>query len=299
MKVAVTGATGLIGRRLVAALLGRGDEVVALSRSGSALEGATVIQWDPLSGPAPAVPGVDGVVHLAGEPIAQRWTDEVKQRIRASRVLGTENLVSGLEAWEPRPKVLVSTSAAGFYGDRGSELLEESARPGPDDDFLASVCVAWETAAGAASDLGVRVVVLRNGVVLDRHGGALARMLGPFRAALGGPVAGGRQYLSWIAVDDTVGLYLAALDGSEWWSGPINACSPAVVTNAEFARALGRALHRPAVMPLPGFVLRIMFGEMSSALTASQRMVPARAVGLGYEFQQPELAEALEAVLSE
>jgi uncharacterized protein (TIGR01777 family) len=298
MRVAVTGATGLIGRRLTAALLARGDEVVALSRRPSSrIDGAGVLVWDPLVGPAPGLSGLDGVVHLAGEAIAQRWSTAVKEQIRASRVTGTHNLVAGLAAADPRPRVLVSTSAAGYYGDRGDERLEESAAPGPSDDFLASVCVEWEREANAAAELGVRVAVLRNGVVLDGSGGALAKMLPPFKAGAGGPIAGGRQYMPWITLDDAVGLYLAALDGSEPWSGPFNAAAPEPSTNAQFTRALGRALHRPAFVPLPAPVLRVMFGEMSEVLLASQRMVPAQALARGYEFHFPELDGALAAAL--
>jgi len=300
MKVAATGATGLIGRRLVARLRERGDEVIALSRRASAageLGVTEVVQWDPLSGPAPGLSGVDAVVHLAGEPVAQRWSAAAKERIRASRVVGTANLVAGLSVAEPRPRVLVSTSAAGYYGDRGDELLDESAAPGPREDFLASVCIGWERAAASAEELGVRVAIVRNGVVLDRAGGALARMLAPFRAGVGGPIAGGRQYMPWIALDDVVAIYTAALDGSDWWAGPVNACAPTPATNGEFTRALGQALHRPAVLPVPAFGLRALFGEMASVLTASQRMVPAQALGRGYEFRFPGLPEALRAAL--
>ncbi len=303
MRVAVTGATGLIGKKLVEALTARGDQVTALSRSGSRSSasspgGVTVSEWDPSRGSVPDLSGFDAVVHLAGEPVAQRWTAEVKERIRSSRVDGTEALVAALRAADPRPSVLVSTSASGVYGDRGATVLDEQASPGPPDDFLASVCVEWERAASAAADLGVRVVIVRNGVVLDGAGGALAKMLTPFKAGVGGPIAGGKQYLPWIAIDDVAGIYLAALDGSsESWTGPVNASAPSPATNAAFSHALGRALHRPAFMPLPGFALRLMFGEMASVLTASQRMVPARAVELGYEFRYPDLDGALVEIL--
>jgi len=236
-------------------------------------------------------------VHLAGEPVAQRWSAAAKERIRSSRVTGTANLVAGLSAAEPRPRTLVSTSAAGYYGDRGEQLLDETASPGPTEDFLTAVCLEWERAATAAGELGVRVAIVRNGVVLDRRGGALARMLPPFKGGVGGPIAGGRQYMPWIALDDVVGIYTAALDGSEPWSGPVNACAPTPATNAEFTRALGHALHRPAVIPVPAFGLRALFGEMASVLTASQRMVPAQALARGYEFRFEGLAEALQAAL--
>ena len=237
-------------------------------------------------------------MHLAGEPIAQRWSDGVKERIRASRSLGTGNLVRGLQAADPRPGVLVSTSAVAYYGDRGDEELPESAAPGPVGDFLVSVCLEWERAAEGARRLGVRVVELRNGVVLDASGGALAKMLPPFKLGLGGPIAGGRQYMPWIALEDAVGLYLAALDGDRRWSGAINASAPAPARNADFTRALGRALRRPTVAPLPAFALRAMFGEMSTVLLASQRMVPERALELGYAFRFPELDGALRAALA-
>jgi uncharacterized protein len=299
VKVAVTGATGLIGRPLVAALVARGDEVTVLSRDPARARsrlGVDAVAWNPSVEPAP-VDGADAVVHLAGEPVAQRWSDAAKEQIRASRVLGTSNLVAGIRASERRPRVLVSTSAAGYYGDRGPELLDESAGPGPEEDFLASVCVAWERAADAAAELGTAVVIVRNGVVLSRTGGALPRMLLPFKALIGGPIAGGHQYIPWIALDDVVGIYVAALDSSEWWSGAVNACAPHAVTNAEFSRALGRALRRPAVVPVPAVALRVLYGEMSSVVLASQRMVPARALGLGYRFRHDALDEALGAVL--
>jgi uncharacterized protein len=293
MKVVVTGATGMIGGRLVSALTARGDEVVVLSRSSS-----RGVPWDPLSEPAPAaaLSGADAVVHLAGEPVAQRWTDAAKERIRASRAVGTAHLVDGLRAADPRPTVLVSTSAAGYYGDRGADVIDESTACG--SDFLAGVCVEWERAASvAATELGMRVVRIRNGVVLDARGGALATMLPPFKLGVGGPVAGGRQYMAWIALDDVVGIYLAALDSCEWTEA-VNASAPEPVTNGAFSHALGRALHRPAVMPVPGFALRMRYGEMARIVTDSQRMVPARALELGYRFRLGDLDAALRAALA-
>jgi uncharacterized protein len=300
MRIAITGATGLVGSRLVAALKDRGDEVTALSRSpGGATErlGVPAERWDPLSGPAPAeaLAGRDGVIHLAGAPVAQRWTADAREQIRTSRMQGTSNLVAGLEAADPRPRTLVSASASGIYGDRGTEELEEASSTG--DDFLAEVCLEWEAAADRASELGVRVAKIRTGIVLDAGGGALAKMLAPFRLGVGGPVAGGRQYMSWIHVDDLVGLYLAALDGEDW-SGPVNGCAPGAVTNAEFSHALGRALHRPAVVPVPGLALRAMYGEMASIVTGGQRMVPARAKALGYRWAHTDLDEALRSTLA-
>lgn len=300
MRVAITGATGLLGSRLVAALKGRGDEVTVLSRDPArATErlGVPAERWHPLAGPAPveALAGRDGVIHLAGEPVAQRWSGAARERIRTSRVQGTANLVAGLEAADPRPRVLASASASGIYGDRGDEELDEGASAGR--DFLADVCAGWEAAADGAARLGVRVAKVRTGIVLDAGGGALAKMLPPFRLGVGGPVAGGRQYMSWIHVDDVVGLYLAALDGDDW-SGPVNGCAPVAVTNAEFSHALGRALHRPAVLPVPGLALRAVYGEMASIVTGGQRMVPARAQALGYRWAHTDLGPALRSALA-
>src|SRR4051812_17181014 len=265
MRVTVTGATGVIGRRLVEALAGRGDDVTVLSRDPARAEralGAAAMAWDPDAGPAPAeaLAGRDAVVHLAGETIAQRWTAEAKRRIRESRVAGTRNLVAGLRAAEPRPAVLVSASGVDYYGPRGDERVTEDDPAGT--TFLAEVCVAWEAEAQAAEELGLRVVRLRTGPVLDRSGGALAKMLPPFKLGAGGPVAGGRQYLSWIHADDLVGVYLRALD-DERWSGAINATAPHPVTNREFSKALGRALHRPAVAPVPSLALKLLYGDMA------------------------------------
>jgi uncharacterized protein (TIGR01777 family) len=295
VRVTVTGATGRIGTRLVAALRGRGDEVCVLSRDPDRARSALGVEahaWRPESEPAPAaaLAGRDGVVHLAGEDVAQRWSAEAKRRVLESRELGTRNLVEGLRAAEPRPGVLVSASAVGFYGPRGDEPVTEDAAPG--DDFLARVCAAWEREAEQAEQLGVRVVRVRTGVVLDRGGGALAKMLPFFRLGIGGPVAGGRQYMPWIHVDDLVGVYLAALDGGEW-SGPVNATAPDPATNAEFSKALGRALHRPAIAPVPALAIRALYGEMAEIVVTGQRAVPQRTQALGYRFAHPELDEAL------
>ncbi|MGA2470598.1 MAG: TIGR01777 family oxidoreductase [Solirubrobacteraceae bacterium] len=293
MRVAVSGASGLIGARLVEALRARGDEVIELSRSGK--DGA--VRWDPSSEPAPATAlgGADGVVHLAAENIAQRWTARTREAIRTSRTVGTANLVAGIAAAKPRPRVLVSASAIGYYGNRGDEPLSETSSAG--QDWLAQVCVDWERAALRAAELGLRVCVLRTGVVLDAGGGALAQMLPPFRLGLGGPVAGGRQYLSWIHADDLVALYVAALDDARF-SGPLNAVAPAAARNAEFAKALGHALHRPAVVGVPSVALRALFGKMASVVTDSQNVLPERALGLGVSFAHPELEEALLDTLS-
>jgi uncharacterized protein (TIGR01777 family) len=302
MRVTVTGATGLIGTRLIAALRERGDELTVLTRDeertrarlGTDFE---AIRWDSLAGPAPAgaLAGRDGVIHLAGEPVAQRWSPAAKERIRASRETGTANLVAGLQAADPRPPVLVSASAVGYYGPHGTEELDETTPAG--DDFLAQVCVAWERDARAAGGLGMRVATIRTGVVLDAQGGALAKMLPPFRAGIGGPVAGGEQYMPWIHVDDLVGLYIAALDHADW-SGPINGSAPSPATNRELSKALGRALRRPAFMPVPAMALRLLYGEMAEIVTSGQRAVPRRALALGYRYRHPELDEALRSALA-
>jgi uncharacterized protein len=302
MRVTVTGATGLIGTRLVAALARRGDEVTVLSRDPARAReqlgsGILAERWDPLGEPAPtaALAGRDGVIHLAGEPVAQRWSAAAKERIRTSRESGTANLVAGLRTAEPRPRVLVSASAVGYYGPRGDEEVPESDPPG--DDFLAEVCVAWEQAAQAAAELGVRVAIVRTGVVLAPDGGALEKMLPPFRAGVGGPVAGGKQWMPWIHADDLVGLYLAALDG-DGWSGPLNGSAPQPATNRDVSKALGRALHRPALAPVPRLALRALYGEMEQIVTTGQRAVPARPLALGYAYAHPELDEALRSALA-
>ncbi|WP_372788771.1 TIGR01777 family oxidoreductase [Paraconexibacter sp.] len=299
MKVTVTGATGLIGTKLVSALKARGDDVIVLSRSpekASAALGVPALAWDLLAGapPAEALDGRDAVVHLAGAPVAQRWNDQRKQEILDSRETGTRNLVAGLAAAESRPGVLVSSSAVGYYGKHGDERVVESEPAG--SDFLAGVCVRWEREADKAAALGVRVVTLRTGVVLDKSGGALKTMLPPFKLGIGGPVAGGAQYMPWIHVDDVVGLYLKALDDPSW-SGPYNASAPEPVTNKEFSRALGKTLRRPSFAPVPAFALRILYGEMAEIVTAGQRAVPERPLAEGYTYQHPDLLPALASAL--
>jgi uncharacterized protein len=303
MNVTVTGATGLIGRAVVAQLLARGDEVTVLSRDpGRAREklGGEVeaFAWKPEAERAPveALSGRDGVVHLAGENVAQRWSADAKRRIEASRAKGTANLVDGLRAADPRPGVLVSASAVGYYGAHGDEEVTEETPP-PPDDFLADVVVEWEQAAGAAKKLGVRVALMRTGIVLDKDEGALGTMLTPFKLGVGGPVAGGGQYMPWIHLDDVAGMYVAALDDDRW-SGPINVSAPEPVTNKTFSKALGNALHRPAFAPVPKLALKLMYGEMSEIVTTGQRAVPKRALELGYAYRHPDLDEALEAALS-
>jgi uncharacterized protein (TIGR01777 family) len=294
MRITVTGASGLIGSKLVERLRARGDEVTTLSRNPS---GPGQGPWQPEREPAPsaALSGRDAVVHLAGENVAQRWSSDAKRRIRASRELGTRNLVAGIEAADPRPRVLVSSSAVGYYGPHGDERLAEDTPPG--QDFLAEVCVIWEREARDAADLGLRVVTVRTGVVLDQDGGALAKMLPFFKLGVGGPVAGGGQYMPWIHVDDVVGIYLTALD-SNAWNGPVNASAPEPVTNKTFSKALGRALHRPALAPVPALAIHALYGEMAEIVTTGQRAIPAAAQSHGYAFAHPDLDEALKAALA-
>jgi len=296
MKVAVTGATGVIGRAVVRELVERGDSVVALSRDASKANlDVEIVEWrDPKSDPAPAAAftDVDGVIHLLGEPLAQRWNDAAKREIHDSRALGTRNLIAGMRS--SPPAVLVSQSATGYYGPHGDEVVDESAAPG--DNFEASVVVDWEAEARAAEQLGMRVVLCRTGVVLSPSGGALEKMLTPFKLGVGGPVAGGGQYLPWVHIDDVVGALLFALD-NDGAHGPINVTAPAPVTNRDFSKALGRALHRPVFMPVPGFAIRLLYGEMAAIVTTGVRAEPRRLQELGYAFRRPELAGALEAAL--
>ncbi len=301
MKVAVTGGTGTIGQAVVHALAARGDEVTVLTRdpskARSVLGPVEAVEWrDPTGEPAPAaaLAGRDAVVNLLGESISQRWSEAAKRRIRDSRVLGTRNLVAGLRDAEPRPSVLVSGSAAGVYGARGDERLDESAPLG--DDFLAVTGAAWEREAEAATDLGMRVVTVRTGVVLSAAEGALAEMLTPFKLGVGGPVAGGRQYVPWVHLDDIAGALRFCLDNSDA-AGPVNASAPEPATNRELSKALGRVLRRPAVVPVPAAAMKLLFGEMAFVVVTGQRMVPERLTALGYTFRHPELEPALRDLL--
>ncbi|MGI8594904.1 MAG: TIGR01777 family oxidoreductase [Solirubrobacteraceae bacterium] len=301
MKVAVTGATGLIGSRIVEQLTTRGDEVTVLSRDPERAREALGVDaraWDPEeeAAPAAALAGRDGVVHLLGENVAQRWSDDARARIASSREVGTRNLVAGLRAAQPQPAVLVSASASGYYGPHGDERVTEEQPPA--DDFLGAVCARWEAEAQEAEALGMRVALMRNGIVLDGRGGALKRMLLPFRLGVGGPIAGGRQYMPWIAAADVAGMYLAALDGSRW-SGPVNVTAPEPVTNRDFSKALGRALGRPAIAPVPAVTLKLLYGEMAQVVLTGVRAVPARAQELGYAFRHADLDEALRVALED
>ena len=288
MRVLVTGGTGLVGRPACDTLRAAGHAVTIVSRDPGRVP-ARAIGWD---GQRAAMPETDAIVNLAGESNAGgRWTAARKAAIRNSRVEATRALVDAAAAASPRPKVLVNASGVGYYGAHGDEPLDETAAAGT--DFLARLCVEWEAEARRAEALGVRVVVVRLGVVLAPDGGALSAMLLPFRAALGGPIGGGRQWMSWVHRDDVVGLLREAVGNTEY-AGPVNATSPNPVTNRDFARALGRALHRPTVLPVPGIGLRLLMGEMATMLLTGQRVLPKAAERLGYAWQQPELPAALE-----
>jgi uncharacterized protein (TIGR01777 family) len=295
MRITITGATGLIGGELRRHLTACGHELRCLSRKAPPQPGW--FTWDASSGTPPreSLEGSDAVIHLAGEPVAQRWSPEVKLRIRSSRERGTQALVQTLSALNRRPEVLVSASAIGYYGDRADELLSETALPG--SGFLAEVCVEWERAARLAGELGIRVVCVRIGVVLHPHGGALATMLPPVRLGLGGPIAGGQAWLSWIHHEDLMRLFAWAVENPAV-RGPVNAVSPGAVRNGVFMRALGATLHRPAAIPVPAFAMRLMYGEMASVILGSQHVVPEAATHSGFHFSWPELAPALRNLLS-
>jgi uncharacterized protein len=299
-RITVTGGTGRLGSLLIRELTGRGDEVTVLTRNAAKAretlgDGIQPVEWDAASGPAPAeaLAGRDAVVHLAGEPIEQRWNDDSRRLIRDSRERGTRHLVDGIEGADARPRALVSASGINYYGNR-ADPVDEDAPPG--DDFLAQVCVAWENEAARAEPLGVRVVRVRTGVTLDREGGALQKMLLPFRLGVGGPVGGGRQPLAWIHRDDVIGIYVRAID-DESWHGPVNATAPQPVTNREFSKALGRALHRPAVLPVPGAAVSLLYGGMAVLVLEGQDARPRRTLELGYAHRHPDLDEALRSVL--
>jgi len=294
--VGVTGASGLVGSALVTGLTSAGHRVVRVVRGAGAasVAGQRLARWDPESGALEpsALAGADAVVHLAGESVAGgRWTEAKKRRIRSSRVDVTRRLAEALPRLERPPRLLVSASAVGYYGDRGSEILREDSAPGP--GFLAEVCREWEAATDPAARAGIRVVRLRIGMVLSRRGGALGAMLTPFRLGAGGPVGSGVQWVSWIAIDDLVGAILHAL-ATESLAGPVNAVAPEPVTNRELARTLGRVLRRPALLPLPAVAARLLFGQMADELLlASARVEPARLRATGFTFRHARLEDAL------
>ena len=297
MKILISGATGFIGRRLLKALTSDGHSLSVLSRHAGANmpAGVRIFVWDPAKGEPPmeSLNGAEAVIHLAGEPIGQRWSEEVKRRIRDSRAIGTRNLVAGMTKAAQRPAALICASAIGYYGSRGDEVLTESSAPGT--GFLPDVCSAWEKEAQAAEAHGVRVVSVRTGVVLDARGGALPRMLPPFKLGVGGKLAGGNQWMSWIHVEDLVGIYKLALEKPI--HGPVNGVAPEPVTNAVFTRTLGGTLKRPAIIPVPAFGLKLLFGEMSEVLLGSQRVKPNQAEAAGYRFRFPQLGPALQELL--
>ena len=296
MRTLISGASGLVGSALRPALVSAGHTTAALVRRRA--EGDQV-QWDPATPlDASKLKGFDAIVHLAGRNISGHWSDKLKREVRESRVQGTRTLAAAAaEAFREKgqPSVFVAASATGYYGNRGDEKLTEASARG--QGFLAEVCQEWEDSAAPAAEAGVRVVQLRIGVVLAKYGGALRAMLPPFRLGFGGPVGDGRQYMSWITLEDVVGTFLFALT-NESLRGPVNGVAPQAVRNREFVRELGRAIHRPAVIPLPAFVVRAVFGEMGDALLlSSARVTPAKLETAGYHFQHPELPGALRAIL--
>jgi len=299
MRALVTGATGFVGSRLLRLL----DDPVVLTRNPDRARDAIgtlagrIHAWDPMQGPPPAeaYEGVDTVFHLAGESVAEgRWTAAQKARIRDSRVVGTRHLVQGMATLDTRPATLVSSSAVGYYGDRGEAELTEAAPPAK--DFLAGVCVDWEAEAMAAEANGVRVVTARTGIVLGAGGGALARILPPFRMGAGGPLGNGKQWMPWIHVADLASLYVHAAATASL-RGPMNAVAPNPVRNSEFTKALASALGRPAVVPVPYFGLRLAFGEFAQVLFHSQRVLPTVAMESGFSFRYPTIVEALAEIM--
>jgi uncharacterized protein len=301
MRVLITGASGLIGSAVADALLARGDEVVGLTRDPERAKPKNpTVRWHAWQStterpPPEALEGVDGVLNLIGEQINQRLTDQAKVRIRESRIAGTRNLLQGVSASPTEPSVFIGQSAVGYYGDRGAQILDEESQPG--EGFAAEIPIDWEAAEREAEGVFDRVVIFRTGLVLTKHGGLLKQLLLPFKLGVGGPIAGGEQFMSWISLEDVVGLMLWALDTHEVW-GIINATAPNPVTNREFSRAFGRVLHRPAIMPIPKFaVSALRGGELADAVAGGARVLPRRALDGGYEFRHPELDDALRTAL--
>jgi uncharacterized protein len=299
MTYLLTGATGFIGRALVAKLLAAGHNVCYLGRQRSSTldPRAGFFLWTDLEQTLPpleTVPRIDALIHLAGEPVAQRWTPETKQRIKSSRVLGTRNLVNTIATLHHKPSVLISASATGYYGNRGDEVLTETSTPGT--GFLPEVCVEWEHEAERAREFGLRVVHIRIGVVLGSDGGALGQLLTPFRMGVGGKLGNGGQWMSWIHRDDLVRLFEFAVSNL---SAPavMNGTAPEPVTNADFTSSLARTLHRTAILPIPRFGLRLAFGEMSDVLFDSSRALPAAGQAAGFSFEHSQLDAALRSLL--
>jgi uncharacterized protein (TIGR01777 family) len=296
MRVLISGSHGLVGQALVKSLIKSGDEVVRLVRKEPAF-GEVEVEWHPNQGliDSEQLKNLDAVVHLAGEGIASgRWTEDKKKQIRESRVSGTELLSKSLAGLPDPPATFVCASAIGFYGDRGDEILTEESSPG--SDFLARVCVDWEKATTPAAEKGIRVVSARFGIILDAQGGALAQMLPPFRLGAGGRIASGKQWMSWIALDDVVGALRFVL-GNKLVVGPVNFVAPNPVTNTDFTKTLGHALSRPTFFPIPAFGVRLAFGEMASLLLGSQRVTPTILQTAGYSFEFTELKNALSHIL--
>jgi uncharacterized protein len=301
MKILVTGSSGLVGTPLCRSLRADGHTVMRLTRSGSSSQAsqlAEAIRWEPPTGSLDlaAMEAADAVVHLAGASIAQgRWTQARKDILRSSRVDSTRHLVSGITKLKQKPRVFISGSAIGYYGDRSDETLTESSAPG--NDFLARLCCDWEAAATEAERLGIRTVMLRFGIILDAQGGALPRMLLPFRLGAGGRLGSGKQWMSWFALEDAVALIRYTIENASL-RGPVNAVSPNPVMNTEFTRTIAKVLHRPALFPAPRFALRLALGEMADALLfSSQRVLPQKLFALRYTFLHSDLRETLDSIL--
>lgn len=299
MKIVLTGGTGFIGYSLQDSLIRQGHEVIVLSRrpAQDSNSSARYVLWDPVHGNEweQSLRGADACINLAGEPIAaKRWTKAQKLKIIESRCDATHALAHAIQKLDKKPKVLINASAVGWYGPHGDEIITEEQRPGT--DFLAQTCKAWETHAVRAEDFGLRVVRLRIGIVLEKDGGALQKMIPPFQFFIGGPLGDGRQWMSWIHREDVVGLILWALENSKV-SGALNATAPNPVTMKDFAAALGKVMGRPSFAAVPGFVLKTLLGEMSDLLLKGQRVVPEKALRLGYQFKYPSLEPALRAIL--
>lgn len=297
MKVVVSGATGFIGKIIVKQLLAAGDEVIVLTRNvakaaislGSACR---YYQWDDINTlpPLEALEGADGVVNLMGESISQRWDENQKKKIHQSRINGTKRLVEAIEKLNRKPKVFVSTSAIGIYGNRGSEEINESSTLA--DDFLAKVCKDWENEANKARNHNCRVVIIRTGVVLGRNGGALAKMLPLFKLGLGGPVGSGKQYMSWIHIEDLANMYVEALKNDQT-KGVLNGTAPYPATNAEFTKLMGKVLKRPAFLPAPAFAIQLALGEMSQIVLEGQKVLPVKFKEMNFRYRYPTLEMAL------
>ncbi len=309
MKVFLTGGTGLVGREIIWNLIERGDTAVVLTRSKERAadkfkhfphhEQIELVQGNPNEAGKwqAAIDGCNAVINLAGEPVfGKRWSEAQKQRLYDSRIDTTNHVVTAIEAASNRPRVLANASAIGYYGNTGEQEITEDAAAA--EDFLAKICVDWEKAAEAATKHGVRVAILRIGVVLDEFDGALATMKTPFKLGVGGPIGRGRMWMSWVHVADVAGAFLKAIDDADM-SGVYNAVSPTPVTNKEFSKALAAALHRPCLFPVPPFMLKLMYGESAAIILASQKVLPQRLLNAGYEFRQPTCAEALESIFSD